>query len=135
MIIPAAKVVAVGSAAVIGSTVPAAIILLLRRVADSVGIAEPTQDMLKTENSAELLSCPLFRHFPALVDKLAWRSLGAVKTPIHTCRFPSSDHVDGGNTEPLEFLVKREDLISHLYRRNKVSTNRSVLYIIDHEPP
>mmetsp|Transcript_22913 Transcript_22913/g.49568 ORF Transcript_22913/g.49568 Transcript_22913/m.49568 type:complete len:128 (-) Transcript_22913:1625-2008(-) len=117
MIIPAVKV-AVASAAVLGTTIPVVMVSLLRRVSGSIGIAEPTAAMLRTENSAT--ECPLFRHFPALADKLAWRSLGAVKTPIHTCRFPSSSG-DGG-AEPLEFLVKREDLISPLYGGNKVST-------------
>uniref|UniRef100_A0A7S2U7U0 Uncharacterized protein n=1 Tax=Attheya septentrionalis TaxID=420275 RepID=A0A7S2U7U0_9STRA len=121
MIIPAVKV-AVASAAVLGTTIPVVMVSLLRRVSGSIGIAEPTAAMLRTENSAT--ECPLFRHFPALADKLAWRSLGAVKTPIHTCRFPSSsgdsDSDSDGGAEPLEFLVKREDLISPLYGGNKV---------------
>lgn len=104
------------------------VILLLRRISDSVGLAPPTSSMIAEENPSE--NCALFRHLPSLSEKIAWRSLGAVcKTPVHTCRVPSlsSSHTSppkkGEENEDLEFYVKREDLISTtVYGGNKVRT-------------
>jgi hypothetical protein len=91
-------------------------------------VAPPTPSMLEDENPKS--ECALFRHLPDLADKLAWRSLGAVKTtPIHKCQIPS--FASGNNNIKLEFLVKREDLISPLYGGNKVRTLQHQLAICE----
>jgi hypothetical protein len=110
-------------------------ILLLRRISDSVGLAPPTSAMLKEEDPTA--NCPLFRHLPNLADAVAWRSLGAIKTPVHTCRVPlmDQDDVQEGRhttgTSYAEFLVKREDLISPIYGGNKVRTLQHQLAICE----
>lgn len=102
-------------------------VLLARRVSQSVGLAEPTHAMLRQEKPEE--NCALFRHFPQLVKKLAWRSLGACrKTPVHICTLPSSPE---GTERKLQFLVKREDLISTKYGGNKVRTLQHQLAVCE----
>jgi hypothetical protein len=115
-------------------------VLLLRRISASVGLAPPTSAMLLEEDPT--VNCPLFRHLPNLADAVAWRSLGAIKTPVHTCRVPviipllgqegevGQEGTDGG-TSFVEFLVKREDLISPLYGGNKVRTLQHQLAICE----
>jgi 1-aminocyclopropane-1-carboxylate deaminase/D-cysteine desulfhydrase-like pyridoxal-dependent ACC family enzyme len=113
----------------LGVTVPVGVVAMLRRVSGSVGLAPPTKSMLADENPKS--ECALFRHLPDLADKLAWRSLGALKTtPIHTCKIPSSS-LSGKQTIDLEFLVKREDLLSPLYGGNKVRTLQHQLAICE----
>lgn len=103
--------------------------------------------------------CALFRHLPELTTKLAWRSLGVTgPSPIHICRIPSrrrtlendsnaesmngdnrGDGVDGAGAKTqdektqvmLQFLVKREDLISPLYGGNKVRTLQHQLAVCE----
>lgn len=116
-IVPAAKVAA-KAAAGIGATVPAGIVGLMRRVHRSVGFAPPTVTMIAEERPAT--ECALFRHLPQLSERIAWRSLGAARTPVHTCLIQRPDGEGGEN--PLKFTVKREDLISPLYGGNKVRT-------------
>ena len=90
---------------------------LLRRISGSVGVAKPTEAMLREEDPAK--KCALFRHFPQLAKTLAWRSLGAdCPTPIHKCTVP----LLGSTDKPVEILLKREDLISSDYGGNKVRT-------------
>jgi hypothetical protein len=119
----------------LGVAVPLGVIAMLRRVSGSVGLAPPTKSMLAEENPKS--ECALFRHLPDLADKLAWRSLGALKTtPIHKCQLPSllsSSSDGGGNNQKinLEFLVKREDLLSPLYGGNKVRTLQHQLAICE----
>ena len=114
-----AGLVAAAPVALVGGVVS-----LLSRLQDSVGTAPPTAAMVDGEvpraNSA------LFRHFPALADTLAWRSLGAVSaTPIHRCTLTTPSGRD------VEFLVKREDLISSKYGGNKVRTLQHQLATIE----
>eukprot|EP01062_Namystynia_karyoxenos_P043623 TRINITY_DN3194_c0_g1_i2.p1 TRINITY_DN3194_c0_g1~~TRINITY_DN3194_c0_g1_i2.p1 ORF type:complete len:492 (+),score=74.52 TRINITY_DN3194_c0_g1_i2:86-1561(+) len=59
----------------------------------------------------------LFRHFPQLWGKIAWRSLGNFPTPMHRCRVTSA--VDG---QHLTFMAKREDTSDGIYGGNKVRT-------------
>ena len=74
-----AGLVAAAPVALVGGVVS-----LLSRLQDSVGTAPPTAAMVDAE--APRANSALFRHFPALADTLAWRSLGAVSaTPIHRC--------------------------------------------------
>jgi hypothetical protein len=116
----------------LGVAVPVGAVAMLRRVSDSVGLAPPTASMLTDENATS--ECALFRHLPELADKLAWRSLGAVKTtPIHKCKIPSLLLSSSGNNNNMniEFLVKREDLISPLYGGNKVRTLQHQLAICE----
>ena len=119
----------------LGVTVPVGVVALLQRVSGSVGLAPPTASMLADENPKS--ECALFRHVPELADKLAWRSLGALKTtPIHKCKVPSlllssSSGNKNNMEEDLEFLVKREDLLSPLYGGNKVRTLQHQLAICE----
>jgi hypothetical protein len=130
MLVP---VLQVATASVAGLSISA--ILLLRRISASVGLAPPTSAMLLEEDPT--VNCPLFRHFPNLADAVAWRSLGAIKTPVHTCRVPllgqEVDQVGKDTTEDIfvEFLVKREDLISPLYGGNKVRTLQHQLAVCE----
>jgi 1-aminocyclopropane-1-carboxylate deaminase/D-cysteine desulfhydrase-like pyridoxal-dependent ACC family enzyme len=126
MIVPLLKVATASTASLAISAV-----LLLRRISDSVGLAPPTSSMLEEENP--VINCPLFRHLPNLANAIAWRSLGAVKTPVHTCRVPFLDQTKTkeDTTSYLEFLVKREDLISPIYGGNKVRTLQHQLAICE----
>lgn len=100
---------------------------LLGKISTAVGTAPPTSKMLQQEDPAN--RCALFRHFPQLIQKLAWRSLGAAdETPIHVCNLPSK-HDSSAKT--LSFLVKREDLISPLYGGNKVRTLQHQLAVCE----
>lgn len=58
----------------------------------------------------------LFRHFPQLKGKIAWRQLGKYPTPVHTVTTTAA----GGAT--IKFSVKREDLASAQYGGNKLRT-------------
>jgi 1-aminocyclopropane-1-carboxylate deaminase/D-cysteine desulfhydrase-like pyridoxal-dependent ACC family enzyme len=108
----------------LGVAIPVGAVAMLQRVSGSVGLAPPTKSMLAEENSKS--ECALFRYLPDMADKLAWRSLGALRTPIHTCRIPSlSGQMD------LEFLIKRDDLISPVYGGNKVRTLQHQLAICE----
>lgn len=118
--------VIIGIVSFLASMVAIATVLLLRRLSASIGVAPPTEAMVQEEESTK--KCALFRHFPLLTRKLAWRSLGAIdETPIHVCRthYQTDDMEDDPkdkNSKYLEFLVKREDLISLQYGGNKVRT-------------
>ena len=91
----------VGGITVLGLTGGSFVVLLFRRVSNSVGIAKPTQRQLEEENPGT--HCPLFRHVPQLTTKLAWRSLGVtpnVPTPIHLCTIHDDlESGDDGETE------------------------------------
>mmetsp|Transcript_7317 Transcript_7317/g.11132 ORF Transcript_7317/g.11132 Transcript_7317/m.11132 type:complete len:536 (+) Transcript_7317:151-1758(+) len=110
------------TAIVLGGT---AAVLLLRRISQSVGLAKPTLQMLKEEEPSK--HCALFRKFPSLSQKLAWRSLQAISaSPIHVGRCKSNDDLD------LHFFVKREDLIStKIYGGNKVRTLQHQLAVCE----
>lgn len=121
------KVAAASTAAGI-TAIAVGAVLLLRRISNSVGLAPPTCAMI--EETEE--NCALFRHLPNLATKLAWRSLGASKTPVHICRVPMTTNTSTKNKEPvLEFCVKREDLISPLYGGNKVRTLQHQLAVCE----
>jgi len=84
------------------------------------------------------VNCPLVRWIPKLAGKIAWRSLGGVRTPIHICRIPSltitTSTTDDNKSHPqseLKFYLKREDLISPLYGGNKVRTLQHQLAICE----
>eukprot|EP00977_Amphora_coffeiformis_P002335 scaffold437_cov159-Amphora_coffeaeformis.AAC.14 len=101
-------------------------VLLMRRVSQAVGLAEPTHIMLEEEKPEQ--NCSLFRQFPHLTKRLAWRSLGAcAKTPVHICTLPSRKD----QKQKLMFLVKREDLISTRYGGNKVRTLQHQLAVCE----
>mmetsp|Transcript_34529 Transcript_34529/g.83342 ORF Transcript_34529/g.83342 Transcript_34529/m.83342 type:complete len:536 (-) Transcript_34529:19-1626(-) len=131
-----AKVVAVAvsaTAVVVGTTAATTLVMLLRRISKSVGVEPPTEQQMSEESPSE--NCPLFRHFPSLSQKLAWRSLGATKsTPVHICTLPSpasnstSSNDDDGT---LTFYVKREDLIHPSYGGNKVRTLQHQLGVLE----
>jgi hypothetical protein len=112
-------------------------ILLLRRISQSVGIEAPTDKQLSEE--APDKNCPLFRHFPSLSTKLAWRSLGVTcSTPIHVCTLPApvgNNNSDNDKKSPnpivLKFYVKREDLIHPSYGGNKVRTLQHMLGVLE----
>jgi 1-aminocyclopropane-1-carboxylate deaminase/D-cysteine desulfhydrase-like pyridoxal-dependent ACC family enzyme len=96
------------------------VVFLARTVSKSVGLAEPTEEQLKEEMPEK--NCALFRKFPHLSRKLAWRSLGASKsTPVHVCTLPKN----------MKFYVKREDLISPLYGGNKVRSLQHQLAVLE----
>jgi hypothetical protein len=63
--------------------VPACVLCLLHRMHNSVGVLPGTAAQRAEEVPEQ--HCVLFRHLPQLVDVLAWRRLGAVRTPIHRC--------------------------------------------------
>ena len=116
-----------GALALTAMTGLAFVVCLLRRVSASVGTAPPTSAMVREENAAK--KCALYRHFPNLNRRLAWRSLGAAdETPIHICRLNSKN---GHGKRVLEFLVKREDLISIVYGGNKVRTLQHQLAVCE----
>ncbi|KAL3910042.1 MAG: hypothetical protein SGARI_002310, partial [Bacillariaceae sp.] len=120
------------TATVVGTCSFAFLVALMRRVSDSVGTAPPTSSMKQEE---DLSKSALFRHLPKLRSTLAWRSLGALdESPIHICRLPSKSKTikeQGRRPRPLEFLVKREDLISPLYGGNKVRTLQHQLAVCE----
>jgi len=95
-------------------------ILLVRRLVEciyaSVRALPPTARQLREEVLAGTTN-PLFRAWPAMHRKLAWRRLGNYPTPVHrfACRLP-----EGGVN--VQFWVKREDLSSDKYGGNKVRT-------------
>ncbi|KAL3912257.1 MAG: hypothetical protein SGARI_001255 [Bacillariaceae sp.] len=114
-----AGIVAAASSILVVSAVTG-VVLLARSVSKSVGLAEPTKDQLQEEKPEQ--NCALFRKFPKLAKKLAWRSLGASKkTPVHVCTLPKIP----------KFYVKREDLISPLYGGNKVRTLQHQLAVLE----
>ena len=131
-----AKVVAVtvsATAVVVGTAAATTLVLLLRRISKSVGVAPPTEQQVSEESPSE--NCPLFRQFPSLSQKLAWRSLGATKsTPIHVCTLPSptaNSTSNDGDGMLLTFYVKREDLIHPSYGGNKVRTLQHQLGVLE----
>ena len=78
------------------------------------GSRSRTNNQAKDEDETH---CALFRHFPFLAGKLAWRELGHnYPTPIHRVNMKSPEG------EAFSFSVKREDLASELYGGNKVRT-------------
>ena len=112
--------------AVLASGAAITFVRLLRRISGSVGVAPPTAAMLRDEDPSR--NCALFRHFPALAETLAWRSLGAqCPTPVHACRLP----LLGDASREVEFLLKREDLISDRYGGNKVRTLQHQLAVCE----
>jgi hypothetical protein len=127
MLLPLLQVATASSAGLAISAV-----LGLRRISDSVGLAPPTSTMLSEENPT--VNCPLVRHLPHLADTIAWRSLGAIQTPVHMCRIPLLDCREDEDTRSssyLEFSVKREDLISPIYGGNKVRTLQHQLAVCE----
>jgi hypothetical protein len=119
--------VAVGTCGVV-----VAVVRLLRRINSSVGIAKPTQAMILEEDPSK--NCALFRHLPIPSKNLAWRSLGAMETPVHKCQLPlmgSSNDDDDGDVQVVEILIKREDLISSNYGGNKVRTLQHQLAVCE----
>lgn len=108
--------VAAGAAGALALSLPT-FVVLLRAMERSVGLAPPIPSQLAGE-SAE--ACALFRHLPALRLRLAWRSLGAVRTPVHSCGLNGRS-----------FLVKREDLASPAYGGNKVRTLQHTLAVLE----
>ena len=122
-----AIVVACGTT-VLAMTAMTSLVMLLRTISESVGVAPPTKKQLEEENSIQ--RCALFRHFPSLTNNLAWRSnmvtvkdIEAMKTPIHVCTYPNRDGI--------QFYVKREDLISKEYGGNKVRTLQHLLGVCE----
>ena len=119
----------------------------LRRVSNAIGVAAPTARMVQEENPT--VRCALLRHLPHLAGRLAWRSLGATPTPIHTCCCANpavkptktatttadcgSENENNNTTQTtrpkLRFYVKREDLIHPIYGGNKVRTLQHSLAI------
>ena len=79
----------------------------------SIAPMKPTPKQLEEE---QLDEHPLFRHLPALKEKLAWRQIGSSPTPIHSV---TATTPDGAN---IAFSVKREDLASAEYGGNKLRT-------------
>ena len=134
-----AKIAAVAvssTAVVVGTAAATTLVLLLRRISKSVGVEPPTEQQVSEESPSE--NCPLYRHFPSLSQKLAWRSLGATKsTPIHVCTLPSPAKNSTGNDDDdddnctLTFYVKREDLIHPSYGGNKVRTLQHQLGVLE----
>ena len=116
-------ITATGTAAAVLLAAPLSALALLRRMHASVGTAPPTQAMLAEERATD---CALFRHFPPLRQKLAWRSLGAIPTAVH--RGAVTDPISGRR---LSFEVKREDLISSEYGGNKVRTLQHQLAVCE----
>ena len=109
----AAGVAATGVVGLVG------LVLLLRRISRSVGLAPPNPKQLAEENPSK--NCALVRHFPTLENKLAWRSLGVQgPSPVHLC------HLD-----EQKFLLKREDLILEDYAGNKVRTLQHQLAVCE----
>ena len=118
--------VLVGSLAGFAVFAGGTLVLLLRRISGSVGIAGPTDDMKKEEGPEK--NCALFRHLPSLCNRLAWRSLGAVKkTPIHKLVLPGFQN----KNLKLELLLKREDLSHPEYGGNKVRTLQHQLAVCE----
>ena len=132
------------TAAVTGCVGTFMIIRLLRRISQSVGISKPAETQLQEESPSKY--CPLFRHFPELTKQLAWRSLGVTgATPVHKCQMMvkkkkkkkvgDDDVIEEENenkeTVQLDFLVKREDLISDQYGGNKVRTLQHQLAVCE----
>ena len=101
---------------------PVALVLLLRRMEASVGLAPPTSDMLASEPHANHV---LFRHLPILRGKLAWRQLGQFPTPIHRATAKTHDGLD------ISFEIKREDLSSAVYGGQKVRTLQHTLAVVE----
>eukprot|EP00928_Gymnodinium_smaydae_P088938 TRINITY_DN7296_c0_g3_i1.p1 TRINITY_DN7296_c0_g3~~TRINITY_DN7296_c0_g3_i1.p1 ORF type:complete len:538 (+),score=109.77 TRINITY_DN7296_c0_g3_i1:48-1616(+) len=97
--------------------VPAGI-FFMRRVLEliytSIRALPPTERQLREEH---LKSNPLFRYFPAVSGKIAWRELGKFPTPVHRFSIQLQD-----GAKRAEFWVKREDLSSEKYGGNKVRT-------------
>jgi 1-aminocyclopropane-1-carboxylate deaminase/D-cysteine desulfhydrase-like pyridoxal-dependent ACC family enzyme len=108
------------------ATAGVAVVSLLRRINSSVGLAQPTKEMLKEEEPEK--NCALFRHLPHLSERLAWRSLGAVKkTPIHRLQLPGMNNAN----LTLEIFIKREDLSHPEYGGNKVRTLQHQLAVCE----
>ena len=97
------------------------IVLSLRAAQRSLGILPPTKKQLEDGTHD---SHALFRHFPALVEKVAWLPLGNFPTPVETGTFKTPDGTE------LSILVKREDLASPHYAGNKVRTLQHSLGIV-----
>jgi len=109
--------VAAGAAGALALSLPT-FVMLLRAMERSVGLAPPIPSQVAAESAD---ACALFRHLPALRLRLAWRSLGAVRTPVHSCGFMNGR----------SFLVKREDLASPAYGGNKVRTLQHTLAVLE----
>ena len=118
-----ALTVLVGLALALPAALAACLLSLLSRMHNSVGLAPPTPQMIQEEEPQR--ACVLFRHLPVLCDKIAWRSLRAVTTPVHRCVMAAP------SGSPVEFHVKREDLSSPLYGGNKVRTLQHQLAVIE----
>eukprot|EP01065_Artemidia_motanka_P030328 TRINITY_DN36346_c0_g1_i1.p1 TRINITY_DN36346_c0_g1~~TRINITY_DN36346_c0_g1_i1.p1 ORF type:complete len:499 (+),score=92.68 TRINITY_DN36346_c0_g1_i1:63-1499(+) len=100
---------AVGTGVVVLAVVA---VRMLQRIYRDVEFEAPTEDMLKEPHSSNAM----FRHFPMLWGKLAWRSIGVFPTPLHKCTVTTP----GGTT--VRFVAKREDLCDPFYAGNKVRT-------------
>lgn len=84
---------------------------LLEKIYASIPALPPTTRQLREEDAK---ANPMFRAFPFLRGKLAWRELGKYPTPVHlfSCAVPSEDD------KAIQFWVKREDLSSERYGPN-----------------
>ena len=70
-----------GAAAVTGAGAMMAFGTLLHLLHRSLGLEPPTPRQLEEEDPDK---CALFRHLPALRERIAWRAIGSgAPTPIH----------------------------------------------------
>eukprot|EP01062_Namystynia_karyoxenos_P043622 TRINITY_DN3194_c0_g1_i1.p1 TRINITY_DN3194_c0_g1~~TRINITY_DN3194_c0_g1_i1.p1 ORF type:complete len:492 (+),score=48.36 TRINITY_DN3194_c0_g1_i1:149-1624(+) len=86
---------------------------LLRQMFTDIKFVPPTGSQIMEDRSKSAL----FRLFPELWGRIAWRSLGVFPTAMHRCTVKSAV---GG--QPLRFVAKREDTCDPLYGGNKVRT-------------
>ncbi|KAJ3227115.1 hypothetical protein HK099_003334 [Clydaea vesicula] len=76
----------------------------------------PSTQLLQPMEETEMERNPLFRKFPILKNKIAWKELGVYPTPIHQATINKESY------EGIKFWIKREDLSSPIYGGNKVRT-------------
>jgi hypothetical protein len=123
--------IAIAGVVVVGSLVISTLSLLtlLRQIFDDVGSA-PSTDAQLAASQATWQTHALFRHFPDLRSKIAWRAFGTFPTPVHRCTMTSSR-----NQSVVTFAVKREDLASPEYGGNKVRTLQHSLAVCEARQP
>jgi hypothetical protein len=105
------------------------LLALLRKIFDDVGFAPPIDAQLEA-SQATWQTHALFRHFPDLRSKIAWRAFGTFPTPVHRCTMTSSR-----DQSVITFAVKREDLASPEYGGNKVRTLQHSLAVCEARQP
>ena len=96
-------------------------VLVLRAAQRHLGILPPTQAQLAQGNHD---THALFRHFPQLIQKVAWIPLGSFPTPVEKATFQTPD------AKQVEIQIKREDLCSGSYGGNKIRTLQHTLGIV-----